>query len=135
MALHLVFELCRTFRRRASRKRCNNTAASVRNTGLATCYGLDGPGSNPGGGEIFRARPDRPWGPPNLLYSGYPVCFPGVKQQERGVSHPPPSRAEVKQRVELYLYSPSGLSWPFLWLILLFLPVGNSLFCALCVSD
>jgi hypothetical protein len=30
-------------------------------------------GSNPGGGEIFRTRPDRPWGPPNLLYDGYRV--------------------------------------------------------------
>jgi hypothetical protein len=23
------------------------------------------------GGEIFRTLPDRPWGPPNLLYNGY----------------------------------------------------------------
>jgi hypothetical protein len=29
----------------------------------------------------------------------------------RGVDHPPPSSAEVKERVELYLYSPSGPSW------------------------
>jgi hypothetical protein len=29
--------------------------------GIATDYGLDGPGSNPGGGEIFRTCPDRPW--------------------------------------------------------------------------
>jgi len=35
-------------------------------------------GSNPGGGEIFRPRPDRPWGPPSLLYNGYRVC-PGGK--------------------------------------------------------
>jgi hypothetical protein len=34
--------------------------------------------SNLGGGEIFRTRPDRPWGPPSLLYSMYRV-FPGVK--------------------------------------------------------
>jgi hypothetical protein len=27
--------------------------------GIATGYGLDGPGSNPGGGEIFRTRQDR----------------------------------------------------------------------------
>jgi len=33
-------------------------------------------GSNPGGGEIFRICPDRPWGPPSLLYNGYRV-FPG----------------------------------------------------------
>ena len=34
--------------------------------GIATDYGLDGPGSNPGGDE-FSARPDRPWVPPSLL--------------------------------------------------------------------
>jgi hypothetical protein len=38
-------------------------------------------GSNPGGGEIFRTCPDRPWGPPNLLYNGYRV-FPGGKAAE-----------------------------------------------------
>jgi hypothetical protein len=27
--------------------------------------------SNPGKGEIFLIRPDRPWGPPNLLYNHY----------------------------------------------------------------
>jgi hypothetical protein len=35
-------------------------------------------GSNPGGDEIFRTRPDRPWGPHNLLYNGY-RAFPGGK--------------------------------------------------------
>jgi hypothetical protein len=35
-------------------------------------------GSNPGGDEIFRTCPDRPWGPPSLLYKGYQV-FPGGK--------------------------------------------------------
>ena len=32
----------------------------------------------PVGGEIFRTRPDRPWGPPSLLYNGYRL-FPGGK--------------------------------------------------------
>jgi len=32
--------------------------------------------------------------------------FRGVKRPERGLDHPPPSRVEVKERVELYLYSP-----------------------------
>jgi DNA-binding sugar fermentation-stimulating protein len=36
--------------------------------------------------------------------------FPGVKRPGRGVDHPPPSSAEVKERVELYLYSSSGPS-------------------------
>ena len=45
-------------------------------------------GSNAGGSEIFRTRPDRSWGPPSLLYNGYRV-FPGVKRAGRGVDHPP----------------------------------------------
>jgi hypothetical protein len=53
-------------------------------------------GSNPGGGEIFRTRPDCPWGPPGLLYNGYRV-FPGIKRLGRGADHPPPSSAEVKK--------------------------------------
>ena len=31
--------------------------------------------------------------------------FPGVKWPGRGFDHPPPSNAEVKEGVELYLYS------------------------------
>jgi len=38
--------------------------------------------------------------------------FPGLKQLGRGVDHPSPSGAEVKERVELYLYSPFGPWWP-----------------------
>jgi len=38
--------------------------------------------------------------------------FPGVKRPRRGVDHPPPSRAEVKERVKLYINSPSVSSWP-----------------------
>jgi len=41
--------------------------------------------------------------------------FLGVKQPGPGVDHPSPSNAEVKEIVELYLYSPSGPSWPVLW--------------------
>jgi len=38
--------------------------------------------------------------------------FLGVKWSGRGVDHQPPSGAKVKERLELYLYSPSGPSWP-----------------------
>jgi len=38
--------------------------------------------------------------------------FPLVKWPGRGVDHPPTSSAEVKERVELYLYSPSLTAWP-----------------------
>jgi len=34
--------------------------------GLATRYGLDGPGIESRWGKIFRNHPDRPWGPPSL---------------------------------------------------------------------
>jgi hypothetical protein len=40
--------------------------------------------------------------------------FPGVKLPGCGVDHPPPSSAEVKERVELYLYYAFGPSWPVL---------------------
>jgi hypothetical protein len=53
----------------------------------------------------------------HLLYNGYRVSFPGVTRPGRGVDQPPPpppSSAEVKGRVQLYLYSPSGPSWPVL---------------------
>jgi hypothetical protein len=45
--------------------------------GIANRYGPNDPGSNPGEGEIFRIRPDRPRGPSSLLYSGYRVSLPG----------------------------------------------------------
>ena len=40
--------------------------------------------------------------------------LPRVKRPGRGVKHPPPSRAEVKEAVELYLRFFSGPSWPVL---------------------
>jgi hypothetical protein len=46
--------------------------------GIATGYGLDGPVIESRCGEMFRTCPDRPWGPPSILYSGYRV-FNGVK--------------------------------------------------------
>ena len=46
--------------------------------GIATYYGLDGPGIESRCGRDFRTCPDRSWGPPILLYNGYRV-FPGVK--------------------------------------------------------
>ena len=37
------------------------------------------------------------------------VCLEEAKRPEPGVGHATPSSAEVKERVELYLYSPLGL--------------------------
>ena len=57
-----------------------------------------------GGSEIFRTCPDRPRGPTSLLYNRYRVSFLGVKRSGRGVDHPPPFSAEVKEKVVLYLW-------------------------------
>jgi len=38
--------------------------------------------------------------------------FLGIKRPEHGVDLPSPSITEAKERVELYLYSTSGPSWP-----------------------
>ena len=74
--------------------------------GIATGYGLDGPGIESGRGEIFRTCPDRPWGPPSLLYNGYRV-FPGAKERPGRDADPSPDSSAVgHERVELYLYSP-----------------------------
>jgi hypothetical protein len=62
----------------------------------------------------------------------YPACytmgtgsFPGKKRPRRGVDHPPTPSVEVKERAELYLYSPSGPSWPRLGRTLAFLLDGS----------
>jgi hypothetical protein len=78
-------------------------------------------GSNTGRGEIFCTHPDRPWGPPNLLYKGYRVPFQGIKRPGCGDDHPPPFSAEVEEKAELYLHSSSGSTLPVLGVYLPYL--------------
>ena len=73
-----------------------------------THYGLGGLGIESRWGVIFSA-------PVHTGSEAHPVTctmgtgsFSGVKRPERGVDHPPSPRAEVKERVELYLYSQFG---------------------------
>jgi hypothetical protein len=66
----------------------------------------------PGGREVFHIRPDRLWSRPSFLYNGYRV--PGVKRPGRVVYHPAPSSAEVEEKVQLFLYTSCGPSWPVL---------------------
>jgi hypothetical protein len=51
------------------------------------------------------------WGFPHPSRSS-PKSLPRVKRSRRVVNNPPPSRTEVKERVELCLYSHSGCSLP-----------------------
>ena len=48
---------------------------------------------------------------PGALYNGLSGVFPGDNAAEAW-RWPPTSSAEVKETVELYLYAPSGPSWP-----------------------
>jgi hypothetical protein len=71
-------------------------------------------GSNPGGGEIFRTSPDRSSSPTQPPIQCVTRLFPGNKAAGAWRWPPTPSSAEVKEKVELYLYSPTGPSWPVL---------------------
>jgi hypothetical protein len=64
---------------------------------LATGWAIRG--SNPGGGEIFLTRPDRPWGPPSPLYNGYWVFSGGRKRPGRGADSSPLLVPRSKNRV------------------------------------
>jgi hypothetical protein len=77
--------------------------------GIAIGYGLGRSGDRiPMRGEIFCTCPDRPWGPPSLLYNGF-RGFSGDKERPGRDANPSsPSSAVGHERVELYLYSSYG---------------------------
>jgi hypothetical protein len=68
-------------------------------------------GSNPGVRRNFLHPVQTGYGSHSAYNTKGTRSFPGVKRSGRCVDHPPPSSAEVKERVELYLYSPF---WNFL---------------------
>jgi len=53
-------------------------------------------------------------GPTQLHAEGYSFSSPGIKQSVGGFDNTPPSSTDVKEGVELYIYSPFGRSWPVL---------------------
>ena len=74
--------------------------------GIATAYGVDGSGIESRWGRDFPhlSRPAlRPTQPPVQWVTGLPGC---KVRPEHDANPSPPSSAEVKNRVELYLYSP-----------------------------
>jgi len=91
---------------------CSDIVGHDGSVGITPRYGLDGPGIE------SRWRRDFPH-PSRLGPGAHPASctigtrfFPGVKRPGCGVDHPPPSSTEVKERVELYLYSAPGSSSP-----------------------
>ena len=76
--------------------------------GIATRYGLEAPGIKLRLGARFSS-------PVQSGPGAYPASctigtgsFQGLKRQKRSAKHSPPPSDEVKERVELYLYSPLG---------------------------
>ena len=98
---------------------CRNNAV-----GIATRYGLDGPKieSRLGGRDFL--QPFRPaLGPTQPLHNAHRV-FPESKAAGAWRWPPTPSSAEVKEKVELYIFSTCGSSWPVVgWTVPLPLPV------------
>ena len=60
---------------------------------------------SPVGGEIFRTCPDRPWGPPSLLYNGYRV-FPGSKERPGRDADPSLPSIAVVMKGQSYTSTP-----------------------------
>ena len=69
--------------------------------GIANRYGLDGPGIDSRWGRNFPHLSRTAPGAHPASYTMGTGSFPGVKWSGRGVDHPLPSSAEVKEKVEL----------------------------------
>jgi len=79
-------------------------------------------GLNPGGGARFSAPVQTAPGAHPASYTMGTGSLPGGKVARHGIDHPPLSSAKVKERVELYLYSPlwafvacSGVNFTFFY--------------------
>jgi hypothetical protein len=96
-----VYILCNTFRIYLRNVAFNADRDSV--VVIATSYGLDGPGVESRYTARFSA---------SVQIGHDDQLVPVVKRAGSGADHPPLSSAEVKERVELYLYDISGTSRP-----------------------
>ena len=74
--------------------------------GIVTAYWLDGPGIESRWGRDFPHMSRPALRPLILLYNGYRIFPWGKVRPGCDVDPSPPSSTEVKNSVELYLYSP-----------------------------
>jgi hypothetical protein len=73
---------------------------------VAVTYGLDGPGIESPWGARFSAPVQTVSVAHAASYTMGTGFLPGVKRSGRGVDHSLPFSAEVKERVEVYVYPP-----------------------------
>jgi hypothetical protein len=85
-----------------------STRCGLEGLGIKSRRGVGGRGV---GSDIFRTRPDRPWGAPTLLHNGHRVSFPGVKRTGRVLDHPPHLAPRLKKEYN-YNHHPSGHTLP-----------------------
>ena len=83
-------------------------SARISVVGKVTRYGLDGPGIEIPVGARFSTHVQTGPGAHQASYTMGTGSLPGVKRPGRSVNHSPPSSAKVKEKVQLYIYSPSG---------------------------
>jgi len=80
--------------------------------GIVTCYWLDSQEFISRWGRGFMHPSKSALGPTQPPLRWVPGHLPRGKAG--GINHPLPSSAKIKERVELYLNSPSGPSWPLI---------------------
>jgi hypothetical protein len=80
--------------------------------GIATRYGLDVPGIDSRRRRDFPHLSRPALGPTQPRIQWVTGLFPGVKRLGRDADPSPLLVLRSKNRVELYLYSPYGPSWP-----------------------
>ena len=118
--------------------------ARIAQSVMLLCTGWTFRGSNPGWEAIFPASVQTGSGVHPASYTMGSGSFPGLKRPERGVDHP--FSAVVKEREQVYLYSPTRPSWPVLgWSLPLPLPwshdksqvsfLDNQRYCLQCDSN
>jgi hypothetical protein len=79
---------------------------------IATRNGMIGPGIESRWGRGFLHPSRVSLGLSQPLYGGCRFSLPGINPPGPSVDHPPTFKTKVKERVELYMYSPSGCLWP-----------------------
>ena len=84
-------------------------------------------------GTRFSACPDRPWGPPSLLYNGYRV-FPRRKVRPgRAADSSPPSSAAVMEKYSYNSTYPLGHTGPVRRKLYLYLYTHTHIYVCVCV--